>query len=708
MTMEPFRSALSLGASEDTSLALPSDTNLRTGQRRVLDQVTTIKRSKLRQSKSGSISPTSPQNDAVFSEFRTFKFSTGKKNSSFLLRNSSSSKSAYMQNSQARQSHSLPMGPVMRMTSCNSQWDQRLHSMYGENPPQVSNGLKPSKSDPTLIKATRATLPSRMQRASIHSTGNNSSQVMVNNATKVVSSHNRLLQAATSPPNGDSKTMLTKAKTELTGVNGSGSGTDMTVKEAVELLSSPDEKLQLCGASFIQHSTFKEDQAKQEVLRQNGIPGLVALLRNPSPQIQQTAAGALRNLVFRDTDNKKEVQQCKGIEEALALLKDTDSSETQRQLAGLLWNLSSEDSLKPVLIQRALPVLTENVVVPFTGWSDTSTNRHIDPEVFCSTTGCLRNLSCARDKERQAMRDSPGLIEALVTYIKNCVAVEKPDDMSVENCACILHNLTYQLETEASEHLSSFSTLSASRSSSSRKTSLGCFSPQSSKVDQEIACENPVVEEADPKGLGLLYHSRTIQTYLYLLGASQKDATLEACAGALQNLTANKGPFSKAMSQTIVQKLNGLQYIQPLLQNSNPSLQKTMVSLVGNLSRNPVLTSNLAPHVAPKLAAILTTNANDKGSSDDTLATVCRTFHTLLLAEPELTKKVVNGDLVSSLNDLSRKGSLPKANNVASVLLYSLWSEKDVQGFLKKQGMSKSSFVNDITSRAHKSAQVVE
>ncbi|XP_048840679.1 plakophilin-1 [Brienomyrus brachyistius] len=708
MTMEPFRSALSLGASEDTSLALPSDTTLRSGQRRVLDQVTTIKRSKLRQSKSGSVSPTSPQNDAVFSEFRTFRFSPVKKNSGFFLRNSSSSKSAYMQTSQARQSHSLPMGPVMRMTSCNSQSDQRFQSMYGENQPQVSNGLKPSKSDPTLVKATSATLPYRLQRASLHSTGNSSSQVVANSTAKVVSSQNRLVRTATSPLNGDSKVILTKAKTEFTGANGSGSGTDMTIKEAVEFLSSPEEKLQLCGASFIQHSTFKEDQAKQEVLRQNGIPGLVALLRNPNPQIQQTAAGALRNLVFKNADNKKEVQQCGGIEEALTLLKDTDSNETQRQLAGLLWNLSSADSLKPVLIQRALPVLTENVVVPFTCWSDTGTNRHIDPEAFCSTTGCLRNLSCTKDKERQAMRDSPGLIEALVNYIKNCVAAEKPDDMSVENCACILHNLTYQLETEAPEHLSSFSTLSATRSSSSRKTSLGCFSPQSSKVDQETAFEYPVVEEADPKGLGLLYHSNTIKTYLSLLGASQNDATLEACAGALQNLTANKGAFSKAMSQAIVQKQNGMQYIEPLLQNSSPGLQKTVVSLVGNLSRNPALMSNLAPQVVPKLATILTANANDKGNSDDTLATACRTFHALLLAEPELTKKVVNGDLVSSLNDLSRNGYLPKANKAASILLYSLWSEKDIQGFLKKQGMSKSSFVNDITSRAHKSAQVVQ
>lgn len=48
-------------------------------------------------------------------------------------------------------------------------------------------------------------------------------------------------------------------------------------------------------------------------------------------------------------------------------------------------------------------------------------------------------------------------------------------------------------------------------------------------------------EETNPKGSSWLYHSDAIRTYLNLMGKSKKDATLEACAGALQNLTASKG-----------------------------------------------------------------------------------------------------------------------------------------------------------------------
>lgn len=57
---------------------------------------------------------------------------------------------------------------------------------------------------------------------------------------------------------------------------------------------------------------------------------------------------------------------------------------------GLLWNLSSANEVKEELIATALPALTENVVIPFTSWSEKGTNSHVDPHVFYCATGCLR------------------------------------------------------------------------------------------------------------------------------------------------------------------------------------------------------------------------------------------------------------------------------------------------------------------------------
>lgn len=59
-------------------------------------------------------------------------------------------------------------------------------------------------------------------------------------------------------------------------------------------------------------------------------------------------------------------------------------------IEGLLWNMSSADELKGELIATALPALTENVLVPFTCWSDSTTTNNIHPDVFYNATGCLR------------------------------------------------------------------------------------------------------------------------------------------------------------------------------------------------------------------------------------------------------------------------------------------------------------------------------
>lgn len=39
-----------------------------------------------------------------------------------------------------------------------------------------------------------------------------------------------------------------------------------------------------------------------------------------------------------------------------------------------------------------------------------------------------RNLSCGQATERKTMRNCPGLIDSLMSYIKSCVAEENPDD----------------------------------------------------------------------------------------------------------------------------------------------------------------------------------------------------------------------------------------------------------------------------------------
>ncbi|XP_041656207.1 plakophilin-1 [Cheilinus undulatus] len=709
MAYEPLRSAMTIGSADDTSLALPSDNRLRSGQQRVMDQVHTIKRSKSKQGKNSTLSPspTTPSPHSVSTyEFGTFKFTPSKVNGN-VSRSLSTMSAGYNRSFYTQKSRTLSSKSMGQRNVSNSGiWE---HQINAANWPKGPNGLKPSRSDPALAPSFSIVPPTVMRakgQQTLMTRVNRHSTLSMPNGTLLTNSQTRIVQPPTSQYQTEGRMGTIKAiKQEQ--VSGTVNMSDLTLKEAVEFLSHSDENYQQCGATFIQHTTYKEERAKQEVYQLEGIPPLVALLRSPHPGVSQAAAGALRNLVFRDHNNKLEVQHCSGIAKALQLLKETESTETQKQITGLLWNLSSADELKGELIATALPALTENVVVPFTCWSDNSTNNNIHPDVFHSATGCLRNLSCGQQRGRQAMRDCPGLIDSLMSYVQSCVAEENPDDKSVENCACILHNLTYQLESESPQCFSKFQ---LATSEDRKSPTIGCFSPRSSKAQKEFSFDmsRGMLDGSAPSGVKWLCHPKAMQTYLSLLGSSQKDATLEACCGALQNLTASKGLGSSAMSQILVHKLGALMHLAPLLKSPNCSLQKTAMSLLGNMSRTSSLQTTMAKQLLPELTSLLSSRPREMGNSDDTVATACNTVRSLMMADPEVSKKVINSELVTSLADLSENGSLDKSSKAASLLLYSMWNDKSLQGAVKKLGLGKSLFVNDNTTAVHRFAQVIE
>ncbi|XP_034732625.1 plakophilin-1 isoform X2 [Etheostoma cragini] len=699
MAPEPLRSATTSKGREDTSLALPSDNKLHSGQQRVLHQVHTIERSKSKHGKSGSptLSRTSlPSQTLTTYEFGSFKFSPSKANGSFSRTNSTLS-TGYNK-SVKTQSRTLSARTTRGRQVSSGLWDQQINTSSW---PKATNGLRSARSDPALAHPFSATTMRgkgmlAQGEHSLQSQINRNSTYSVTDGTHMTNSQTRIVQPPSALYRNEGK-MGTIKTSNIEQQAAAINMPDMTLKEAVVFLSHHEENYQQCGATFIHHASFKEESAKREVLKLQGIPVLVSLLRSPYPGVSQAVAGALRNLVFKDQNNKLEVQRCGGIAKALQLLKETNSTETQKQITGLLWNLSSADELKAELIATALPALTENVVVPFTCWSDDSANNNIHPDVFNSATGCLRNLSCGQMKERQAMRACRGLIDSLMGYVQSCVAEESPDDKSVENCACILHNLTYKLEDESPECFNKFQLEKEGQHGRMKSPTIGCFSPKSSKAQKEFLFDavRGMPEDSKPSGVKWLCHPIAMQTYLSLLGSSQNGATLEACSGALQNLTAGKGLGSSAMSQILVQKLGALLHIPRLLKSPNRSLQKTAMSLLGNMSRTSSLQTTMAKQILPELTSLVSSGPREMGNSDETIATACNTLRSLMLADTEVSKKFVKSELVSSVADLCENSSFPKGNKAASLLLYSLWNDKNLQGIAKKQGMAKSLFVND-------------
>nr|XP_057911560.1 plakophilin-1 isoform X3 [Doryrhamphus excisus] len=644
--LEPLKSALAINV-DDTSLALPSTHHqYRSGQQRVMEQVQTVQRTRSRHSSSRtgstSLSPTSPLTDVFYDS------STSNGNAFF--GNGYSKTLSQEKNINRKVTNNTASSTAKKKSSLTHRYD---HGYSHVGP--VTLGLVPANHDePDLGRQQQHSLPKRYNPPQRLLSNTNRSTFRAERTTsqQFISNNQQFVCKQAETNKTQSKPLVMESVTNSKGDSGSGNSgmADLTMKEAVEFLSNEDDRYKHCGVAYIQHNTFIDDKAKEEVLKLNGIAPLVALLQSPSLRLNQAASAALRNLSFKNNSNKEEIQRCGGIAAAVALLRETDSVEIQKQLTGLLWNLSSTNSLKTDLLKTTLPVLMDRIILPYTTSSERAAIHGPDHETFFHATSCLRNLSSTKQSNRQTMRKCRGLIDSLVAYLDDCVDAGKPEDKYFDF---------------------------------------------------------PVVEDPHPSGAGWLIHSKTLQTYLFLLRSSQQEETQEACSGALQNLTAHEGVVSNVMSQTIVQKLDGLQAVTPLLKSDKVSVQRNAVALVRNLSKNANLHSTLARKVLPELLSILQAGTREGNESDDTLALACQTANFLLTKEPERGKHLLNGSLINSLQELSQNRYFPKTSKAASLFLYHLWCDKDIQNLLKKQGMNKSAFVNDITTAAHKAAYVV-
>ncbi|XP_044289942.1 plakophilin-2 [Varanus komodoensis] len=488
-------------------------------------------------------------------------------------------------------------------------------------------------------------------------------------------------------------------KIATTGFRHGNSEMEMTLERAVYILQTENASSPrvLAATVFIQHESFQRAEARRKVYSLGGIRKLIELLNAQNVDVQRAACGALRNLVYEDNDNKLEVSELRGIPILLRLLQQTRDVETKKQITGLLWNLSSNDQLKNVLIREALQPLTNTVLIPYSGWPDRDYPKSgivPDPDIFYNATGCLRNMSSAGPEGRKQMRECNGLIESLVYYIQGTTADHQPDDKATENCVCILHNLSYQLESELpSSYVQKLYT--QKRDVPSHENSIGCFGTRSRKAKQNQQDLLMPEERSVPRGVETLWHSTLIRIYLSLIAKSTRNYTQEASLGALQNLTAGTGPMPFGVAQMIVKKANGLPSIRNMLHVSTSSVRKTAVCLLKNVSRNASLQNEIAREIMPDLLSMLPDSAPTSDDANETTASACYALLNLTQNSSQNAQLLLNSNGISKIINLSMSDS--KASKAASVLLRSLWYHTDLHNAYKKHNLKKSDFINNRT-----------
>ncbi|XP_003792538.1 plakophilin-2 [Otolemur garnettii] len=485
---------------------------------------------------------------------------------------------------------------------------------------------------------------------------------------------------------------------------------EMTLERAVNMLDVDHTPLPRvsAAATFIQHECFQKSEARRRVNQLRGIPKLLQLLKVQNEDVQRAVCGALRNLVFEDNDNKLEVAELSGVPRLLQVLKQTRDLETKKQITGLLWNLSSNDKLKNLMITEALLTLTEQVIIPYSGWPEgdyPKANGLLDYDIFYNVTGCLRNMSSAGPDGRKVIRRCDGLIDSLVHYVRGTIADYQPDDKATENCVCILHNLSYQLEAELPEKYSQSIYIQNRNIQTDNNKSIGCFGSRSRKVKEQYQDVPMPEEKSNPKGVEWLWHSIVIRMYLSLIAKSIRNYTQEASLGALQNLTAGSGPMPTSVAQTVVQKENGLQHTRKMLHVGDPSVKKTAVSLLRNLSRNLSLQNEIAKETLPDLVSIIPDTVPSTDLLVETTASACYTLNNVVQNSYQNARDLLNTGGLQKIMTISAGDDYAsnKASKAASVLLYSLWTHTELHNAYKKAQFKKTDFVNSRTAKAYHS-----
>ncbi|CAJ1056523.1 plakophilin-3a isoform X1 [Xyrichtys novacula] len=454
--------------------------------------------------------------------------------------------------------------------------------------------------------------------------------------------------------------------------------TSLDMQTAIQNLGEPDPELQVLGAAYIQHECYNDSEAKNEVRRLKGIGELVKLFNSENQEVQRFATGATRNLIYENMDNKVALIEEGGIPQLVEALKENDD-ELRKNITGILWNLSSKDNLKEKLARETLTDLTEKILIPQSGGGETDYILQQTPsesEIFFNTTGCLRNLSSVSEKTRQQMRETHGLVESLVTYIKLSLEDNKAEDKGVENSACVLRNLSYQLYSEMPPSAMMRLEGPTRDQDSGRGEAIGCFTPQSRKAkNQKNQSLSTFTEVARvPKSVEWLWHPQIVGLYTRLLRDCEINSTTrEAAAGALQNITAGDKRWPSVLSRVALEQERVQPVVMDRLRTERDLELRSLTGFLRNLSRHAINKEAMATSVVQHLVAKLPEDGHQKVPSSDVVVNICGVLNNLVTGSQLAARDIAFFDGVSKLvsiknsND-SSTGKMKAAKAAATVL----------------------------------------
>ncbi|XP_078808733.1 ARVCF delta catenin family member b isoform X7 [Oryzias latipes] len=461
---------------------------------------------------------------------------------------------------------------------------------------------------------------------------------------------------------------------------------DPDLSEVIAMLGHPIDPVKSNAAAYLQHLCYENDKIKKDVRQLKGIPVLVGLLDHPKSEVHRKACGALRNISYgKDNENKVAIKNCDGIPALIRLLRKTNDMEVRELITGTLWNLSSYEPLKMVIINHGLQTMTNEVIIPHSGWEHepNEDSKPRDAEwttVFKNTSGCLRNVSSDGAEARRRLRECEGLVDALLHALQSAVGKKDMDNKSVENCVCIMRNLSYHVHKEVpgAERFQDPSAPQAPGSAGphrKKKDDAGCFGGKKAK------------------GFELLYQPEVVRLYLSLLTESQNYNTLEAAAGALQNLSAGQWMWSNYIRAT-VRKEKGLPVLVELLRSDSDKVVRAVAIALRNLSIDRRNKDLIGSYAMRDLVSNLPSGQQRpaKNLEEDTVVAILNTIHEIVTDSSENARSLIQAQAIEKLVAINRTSQSARETKAASHVLQTVWSYKDLRNALTKDGWNKTHF----------------
>ncbi|XP_057584735.1 catenin delta-1 isoform X2 [Hippopotamus amphibius kiboko] len=474
--------------------------------------------------------------------------------------------------------------------------------------------------------------------------------------------------------------------------------------EVIAMLGFRLDAVKSNAAAYLQHLCYRNDKVKTDVRKLKGIPVLVGLLDHPKKEVHLGACGALKNISFgRDQDNKIAIKNCDGVPALVRLLRKARDMDLTEVITGTLWNLSSHDSIKMEIVDHALHALTDEVIIPRSGWerepNEDCKPRHIEWEsVLTNTAGCLRNVSSERSEARRKLRECDGLVDALIFIVQAEIGQKDSDSKLVENCVCLLRNLSYQVHREIPQ-AERYQEAPPTVANSTGPHAASCFGAKKGKGKKPTEdLTNDTVDfpkrTSPARGYELLFQPEVVRIYISLLKESKNPAILEASAGAIQNLCAGRWTYGRYIRSALRQE-KALSAIADLLTSDQERVVKAASGALRNLAVDARNKELIGKHAIPNLVKNLPggQQSSSQNFSEDTVVSILNTINEVIAENLEAAKKLRETQGIEKLVLINKSGNRSeKEVRAAALVLQTIWGYKELRKPLEKEGWKKSDF----------------